>query len=429
MNPVRDGKNGYQEKLAAILRTDKHTLASLESQLEKITGKVGVFQLIAEENERLVREKLNLLAVGPKPNAHEVYDALISKIESDDVALSKYLNVGKQSFEETAKKVVELINKFHPPRAGFFLKLEKARQLLIAEPPKKVMTALGYNYIEEMLKKEDLLEIYSAIRFLEDPAWQNTVFFKHYETLHPDDFEERDMEIRVLHPKWARAAEKFVAKKYHNVSHLKELGVIFVIPIFLGISGETLRLVSLLLHYFHEVQYYSDLFLRFKNDHENFPRALIALLRGDVIEQRLPPQTIETERPRFLVVQRYLAKDDENDWRLFEPHINPEAMHWEKAEEEIVALGLKMPGFENGLEFWKGLGSIGDFFMDETNTPILLSFNIVDTVMALVKQKELIKYLYHHQESLWNKIFVAYFSRAKLEEYSKKHILKGWFEI
>jgi len=49
--------------------------------------------------------------------------------------------------------------------------------------------------------------------------------------------------------------------------------------------------------------------------------------------------------------------------------------------------------------------------------------------MALVKQKELVKYLYHHQEALWNKIFSEYFGLSELEERSKKHLIQGWFEI
>ena len=81
------------------------------------------------------------------------------------------------------------------------------------------------------------------------------------------------------------------------------------------------------------------------------------------------------------------------------------------------------------MEFWRDLGSVGGFFKSEIGNDILVSFNLVDTVMALVKRKELIKYLYHHQEAMWNKIFAYYFGMGKLEEMSRKHILKGWFEV
>lgn len=422
-------QNHYAEKIARFLRVDKHIISQLELLLEKSTGKVDVFKSIVEENDKLFDDRLQKLGLTRSATAHEVYDALISKIEADDLAIFKALRIESLSHYESAKKVVDSVQLLHPPTRGYFLKYDKAKQLLIAEPPKKILEALGYKYVEEMLQKEDLLEVYSALRFLEDPDWLNNIFFKQYETLHPEDFEERPIQLRALNPKWAKAAEKFVAKKYHNVSHLKELGVIFVIPVFLGISGETLRLLSLLLHYLNEVAYYSGLFKKFSEEERSFAKNLISLLRGDVIENRLPEFPMEARRARFLVIQRYLAKDDENDWRLFEPHINPEALHWQKAEEEIQLVNEKLPGFSNNLSFWGGLGAVGDYFKTDAGIDVLVSFNLVDTVMALVKQKELIKYLYHHQESLWNRIFASYFGVEALADYSKEYILKGWFEI
>lgn len=422
--------NNYLDKIARILRADKHTLQQLEADLERVTGKVGVLERIGEENEKIVSEKLESLGLSRHPAAIDVYDALISKIESDDLKLFEALNIFSFRLPETSQLIINFVKQLLPPFKGFFLKLEKARQLLIAEPPKKILNALGYKYVDEMLAKEDVLEVFSALRFLEEPEWMNKVFLKQYDSLHPEDFEERLVELKPLGQKWAKAAEKFVAKKYHNVSHLKELGVIFVIPTFLGISGETLRLVSLILHYLNEIRYYSEVFKDLsKNQHHIFTKHLVSILRGSVVEERLPTTLLEVRRPRFLVIQRYLAKDDENDWRLFEPHINPEALHWEKAEAGVANISKALPNFHNGLEFWSNLGWVGDYFKIETGLDALVSFNLVDTVMSLVKQKELIKYLYHHQEALWNKIFIEYFGREKLEKLSRENIIKGWFEI
>ena len=421
--------NNYQEKIARILRTDKRLIADLEPQLERITGKVGIIQRLSEENDKIVKEKLAELGLTPKARAQEVYDALVSKVEADDIKLAEAIGVTSSRGVEMAQKIVDFVIKAHPCRRGYFLKKEKAKQLLVAEPPKNVLKALGYKYVEELLEKEDLLEVYSAIRFLEDQEWQNKIFFKQYKTLHKDDFEERPIEARVLSQKWAKAAEKFVAKKYHNVSHLKELGVIFVIPTFLGISGEILRLTMLLIHYLYEVEYYADVFQYFNKNGRSFAEQIISVLRGDVIENRLPKQPSELSRSRFLVLQRYLAKQDEFDWRLFEPHINPEALHWQKAEAELLKINHIVPALHNGLEFWSGLGWVGDYFPTETGVEVLVSLNLIDTVMALVKQKELVKYLYHHQEALWNKIFSEYFGLSELEERSKKHLIQGWFEI
>lgn len=419
--------NHYQETLARILRVDQHTLIRLEENLERLTGKKGVLEKIAEENEKVINEKLAELGVRRDAFAHEIFDALISKIEADDVKIFQHLELAKVRGQAAAQKIVDFVTDIHPPKRGFFLKKAKAKELLLNQPPKNIMKALGYTDVKEMVEKEDLEEIFSALRFLEEREWQNKVFFRQYETLTPDDFEERELEVRALHEKWAKAAEEFVAKKYHNVSHLKELGVIFVIPIFLGISGESFRLLSLLFHYLYEVKYYAELFQGYAKDPSTFAEKIISLLRGDVVEERLPPQE-DTTKPRFLVVQRYLAKEDENDWRLFEPRINPEALHWQRAEHDMVKIN-RVINFEDGLDFWRDTDWIGGFFKTDAGPALLVSFDLVDTVMALVKKKELMKYLYHHQEALWNKIIVEYFGVEKLEEMTKEHILGGWFEI
>ena len=87
----------------------------------------------------------------------------------------------------------------------------------------------------------------------------NKIFFKQYENLKPADFEEREIEVLALSERWVNIAQEFIKHKYHNISHLKELGLIYVIPLSLEISGETLRNFGLILHYFNEVPFYSDL--------------------------------------------------------------------------------------------------------------------------------------------------------------------------
>ncbi len=205
--------------------------------------------------------------------------------------------------------------------------------------------------------------------------------------------------------------------------------MIFVIPVSLGFAGETLRLLSLLCHYFNEIDFYSDIFRKQAKAEKDFSKHLISLLRGDVLENRLPHMLKEVKRSNVLIVQRYLAKDDENDWRLFEPHVNPEAMHWEKAESGIVKIPEILDQIKDGLHFWKNLGWAGDYFKDEVGRNILVSFNLVDTTMSLVKERELVKYLYHHQEALWNKIFISYFGEKKILDNIKNNIIRGWFEI
>ena len=229
------------------------------------------------------------------------------------------------------------------------------------------------------------------------------------------DFEEREVELKILETKWLDVAEKFLEKKYHNVSHLKEFGVIFVIPLEIDTKGETLRMFTLILHYLNEVPFYSKLFKKFSQQ-ENFSLKLQSLLRGDVPEGPAQDNAVR-------IVQRYLAKDDKNDFRLLEPHINPEAEHWYRAEGDLVKLSSLPRANGNAFGYWQELDFVGDFFENE-----LVSFDLIDLVMSLVKKGE-IKYLYHQQEALWNKIFIEYFNREELEQFCKDYLLQGYFEI
>lgn len=419
-------KMSAAEKIARILRADKHSIIKLEGRLSAATGKRGVLDGIVEENEKVMREKLLTLGVPRDARAKEVYDALISKIESDDNRLFTALGNPNCKLAEDCQKVADAAKKIAANPTGFFLKNDKAREFLLKEPPKKIMEFLGYDSPQKMFLNEDIYEIMSALRFIEGSEWLNNIFFKQYELLTPDDFEEREIKVKALSEKWSKESEKFVLAKRHNISHLKEFGVVFVIPALLGISGELLRMFALILHYLNEIPFYSEIFREIGADRKTFTKNFTSLLRGDVLEA---PVSRGGGKSEWLVVQRYLAKEDENDWRLFVPHINPEALHWLRAEEKLAEIGASLNHFGEELSFWKNVDWVGDYFKDESGVDVLVSFDLVDAVMSLVKEKELTKYLYHHEEALWNKIFAEYMGKEELEEYSKKYLLKGYFEI
>jgi hypothetical protein len=413
------------QKIAQILRTDKDNIRLIGEQLSAITGKKNVIDKIAQENEAMIENRLNIVGLNKNSGAKEIYDALIHKVKIDDEKLYKALNSPKATVSKDWQRVLESAQNVAQNPSGFFLKKEKALELLKAQPPFKILQILNYKNIEEMLSKEDILEIFCALRFVEESEWLNNAFFKQYEKLSPSDFEQRKIEIRAMPERWANIAYDFVKHKRHNISHLKELGVIYVIPLSLEIFGEVLRNFSLILHYLNEIPFYSDLFMRFAADEKSFAPNVISLLKGDVLDEHLPV----SRGSRWMIIQRYLAKDDENDWRLFEPHLNPEALHWERAEKMLTRAGDLFDGFSQELSFWQGLNWVGDYFKSDAGIDVLVSFNLVDTTMFLVKEKEMIKYLYHHQEALWNKIFVDYFSEAEMEKKIKENIIKGWFEI
>lgn len=418
------------EKIAKILRTDKHVMQNVHERIQEFVGHDSAFDKIEFENQALIGDRLKELGV-KKREPKAIYDALIKKLRKDDEELSRFLHKAPEGGMAGFKNLVNVAGEVANVGGGLFLKEEAALSLLKKNPPKNIMSFLGYASVDGMLKNENLFEVFSALRFIEGSDWLNQVFFKEYENLTPEDFEEREIRAMVLGEQWVKASERFVKKKYHNVSHLKELGIIFVIPAFLNVPGETMRTFSLVLHYFHEIKFYSELFRRYaesaKSDTlwggKKFADHITSLLRGDVLEEK-PEGELGI---KWLIIQRYLAKDDEYDWRLFYPHVNPEAIHWTKAEADIARLSHRYDSL--GFEFWKDLDFVGDFYPDVSGTPVLVSFNLIDTVMSLVKEKEMSKYLYHHQEALWNKIFIQYVGAAQTERLIVENFDRGLIDI
>ena len=126
-------------------------------------GTSGVIERIMNQNEELIREKLDTLGIGRNVDAKEVYDALISKIEADDNQLFKLFGNPSPSSPEHCNQMLLKAKTVANPKKGLFMKIEVARKFIENEPPRKVMQALGYSSVK-LLDSEDIFEIYAALR-------------------------------------------------------------------------------------------------------------------------------------------------------------------------------------------------------------------------------------------------------------------------
>ncbi len=397
-------------KIAAILRIPVGDLYALEAKMARATGKTTVIEELAAENAKRVLLIHNMFGLHRNASAEQAYGVLLDALRQSDAELYELFRKPDGTSLEGLRSLFNFAYEFARPKKGFFLKHEKAKECLYQYPPQKILEALGYSSVKELLAKESFHEIFAALRIVEGSEWLNAVFFKSYEALKPSDFEERPIVMTVLGGKWLEIAKKFQKKKYHNVSHLKELGIIFVIPDRIDTPGETLRLYGLLSHYLHEVSFYAKLIRQYAS-RPDFAKRLISLFRGDVPK----PEEALGDKPKWLIVQRYLAKEDERHPLLFSPHVNPEALHWRRTERDIARLNDRF-AFTN-VGFWYNLDFVGDFFKSEQDgSERLISFDLLDNIMALVMEKHMIKYLYHQQEALWNKIFMDYMGGEEVLE-------------
>lgn len=418
--------NAVHQKIARILRTKPEVILDVDERMSRITGKTMVMEKIVEENEILCWRTLDELGLPKaKATASTVNQMLIERLRHMDGDLFDFLDKPDlATMSETCGKLCDTALFLNDPQKGFFIKKEKAVAMLEKFPPQNMLDFFGYKTVAELIAKEGFTSVFCALRFAQDQPWMHQFFEKAYGELTADDFEWREVVIKVLETKWLEVAERFLEKKYHNLSHLKELGIIFIIPLPIDTPGETMRMFTLLLHYLNEVPFYAKLFQKF-SEGSDFSANLKSLLRGDVPDNPLP---VSEKAMTWRIVQRYLAKDDENDPRLFEPHINPEAEHWHKATGDMAKIVTIFQEKGHLMGFWHGLDWVGNFFADERGGESLVSFDLIDLTMGLV-QNGSIKYLYHQQEALWNKIFVEYLGGERLSQLIEENIIDGFIKL
>lgn len=398
------------EELANLLGTTKEKLESLVDEMSEFTGKKGIPEQLIEKIKAERTQALTDLGLNGSSSRKEVLASLANRVELLEEEVKKELGEPAMQDHKYIKKLFARAEQIAKPKKGFFLKEEKAKELFRLNPPKNILAQLKYNSVEELLEKEDLFEVFSALRFLEDRKWQNEVFFSPFAKVNPEDFEERPIVMRVLDPnKWGSEARNFTKKKFHNTTHLKELGVVIVIPVDYT-EGALTRMFSMMFHYLNEVSFYAKYFKLISEDPSTFSGKFVSALRGDVRESAPDLENIVS----WVIMQRYLAKENPTDPRLMVPHISPEALHWARASSNLAALADSTRGgrpsealAKEGLSFWKGKAYLCGFTPESDQ---LVSFNFEDNVFSLAAGPDTPQYTYHVREALWNKLFTEYFN-------------------
>ena len=372
--------------------------------LEKASGHQGVDAKLIGDITRETHDAMRSLGLDHKnTTGKEFYQALLARMASDNERVTRIVG-GKDSDDvrHIVPFLVAAANKVDFNRKVFVLKHDKAKELLRQMPPQKLMERLGYNNVEDLFKGENFSEMYTALRFSEGPEWLNE-YDELFKTVTAEDYEERDIEIVVMdHDKYVDLAEHFVEKKLHNVTHTKELGVIVVVPMKAErMKGLTLKTLPLLFHYLNEVKLYSTFFKLKSKSIKHFGETVMETLIAD------PGKAAQMagSHVHWRVIQRYFGKlKDESHMEAFEPHVQPEDLHWRRAEDLLYQIDPEM-------KFWKDRDWVGMNFDGRAVT-----LNFVDVALGYsndISYEE--RYVYHFRESLWNELFARYMGMANLE--------------
>jgi len=393
--------------LSDLLDAEEPLFSEAIRQLEEISGRTGADTKLIGDITAMAHDNLRTLGLNPAASTgEEVYHALLGRVEQDIHRLVRIIGAEEARSEEVQYLVpfmVDAANKVDFNRKVFVLKHDKAKDMLRQMPPKKLMEHLGYDDIEKMFENEDFDEIYPALRFSEGGEWLNE-YNELFKQITPEDYEERDLRIVVMnHDKYVDLASHFVQKKLHNVTHTKEMGIIVVVPMHIRkMRGLVLKTLPLLFHYMNEVKLYST-FFKLKSAKPHFGETVVNTLIAD-------PGTgsqMAGKRIHWRVIQRYLGKHKEDNISsvAFQPHVQPEDLHWRRAEDLLYQLDPE-------LEFWKDRDYVA---LNFDGFPV--AFNLFDVSFAYSNKETYEgRYAYHFRESLWNEIFVRYMGFKNLSD-------------
>src|SRR4030067_2822717 len=188
-------RNTVVEFFAHQLNTDPDILGTTIEAFEHITDKKRVLEHFYEENQEKVRKILPHLKL-TYPSAEETYKVVGENVKKLDKQIYELLDQPECTSNEGCSNLISSVFALHTNRSGLFLKRKVAENLLRENPPKNIMADLGYASVDEMLEKEDLFEIYAALRFMEERDWLNSTYIAAYRELTKEDFEIRPIEIR-----------------------------------------------------------------------------------------------------------------------------------------------------------------------------------------------------------------------------------------
>lgn len=373
-------------------------------QLEAASGRKAMDAKLIGDIQQSVADRMRKLKLDPiDTTGPELYSALKALVKEHDNHLAKAIGASANDKPSVLIPLIKArVDATRIPKTCWVLKKSVARCMLRDTPPPNIMKHLSYRSIDSMLKHENLFEIYGALRFAESPEWLSA-FNESYKHLTPSDFESRRIEIVPMPAeRWAKLCEPFIHKKKHNITHLKELGVVLMLPITAEhMPGITIWATSLLFHYINEIRLYSS-FFKLQQVKKDFAAIFVKTLNADPGKAAV----MAGQYVHWRVIQRYFGKlPSEQHPEIFQPHVQPEDLHWRRAEVEIRAI-------EPILDFWEDLDYVALMYDGRP-----LTFNMMDVAASYCndtpyEERE----VYHFRESLWNEIFIRYMGQKTLEE-------------
>lgn len=390
--------------LSSLLDASEPSFTGAIQQLERMTGNPNIDVRLTSEIATKIRQKTRELGLDPNDTTgKELYHALQGLIKTHDEFLAKALG-GKDpsSIEDLLPRIISKVESLPQSKRCWVLKHSVAKRLLKDMPPKQVMKQLGHRSIDSMLKRENIDELFVALQFIQSPTWLGR-FIATYKKLHPGDFETRPISIIQLSSKrWGSSIKRFAAHKRNVITHVKELGVIAILPPPVkNLRGVSITILPLLIYAMNEIRLYSS-FFKLQQVKPDLAKIIIATLS----EEPDGVVTLADQPIHWRIIHRFYGRQpSEHHPEVFEPHVQPEDLEWRQAEELLYRI-------EPALKFWEGLDYVGASTREQT-----VSLNLLDNAISYCNDLPYGKQaIFHLQQSLWSEVFMRYMTHSSVEQ-------------
>lgn len=389
--------------MSDLLGASEPMFTGVIQQLERMSGDPNIDVRLTAEIATKVNQKIRELGLDPTDTtAKELYHGLQGLVQIHDNFLVKALG-GSDATDvaDLLPRIVRKVESLPQSKRCWVIKHSVAKRLLKDMPPKQLMKHLGHRSVDSMLKRENIDELFVALQFTQSSAWQAR-FIASYKRLQPSDFESRTISIVQFSGKrWEKLGRDFSALQRQAIAYAKELGVIAVLPIPVErLRGICVTLLPLLLYAMNEIRLYSA-FFKLQQVKYDFAKIIVTTLTAE-------PEgmvTVAGQPIHWRIIQRFYGKQNPNRHpEVFEPHVQPEDLHWHQVEELLYKI-------EPALKFWDELDYVG---MATSGQPV--SLNLLDNAISycngLPYGQQSVS---HFQECLWNEVFMRYMDREPVE--------------
>lgn len=391
--------------LAELTHTDTRLMTETIKRLEERSGQPGVDIRTTADIHAQIHLTVRALGLDPRDtHPKELYVALQNLAATHEQFLLKKFQLSKlPSGESLPTHVSYIFDRLRFNRRAWAIRPASLRRILVQQPPKQLVKALGYRTVESMIKREPVDVLFFFALKTESATWQQQCN-KALQKLSPMDFEERLLTARSLEaPRYHLLAGRIAAQEHSVVYGVPLVGTVMLLSSQAPTRpGMVLLALTMALKEVTELQYIHS-YLKHHQMQADFSHKVLSVLR----DRTLATAAIAGQAFDWRLLHRHYgsATSPHGHPELFQPHLQAEDLAYRHAEEILYRA-------EPALHMWHGVDYVGL----QTSAGVI-SFNLVDVLVNLVNGISLGRQVSGHmRQSIWDELLLRYLRNDSIEQ-------------